>query len=46
MAYDGIKAFVSTKELENSRYGYSIGKISEFIPFPIEELFTLLNEAE
>ena len=46
MAYDGIKAFVSVKELENNAYAYSIGKISELIPFPIEELYALLNEVE
>lgn len=46
MAYDGIKAFVSVKQLENNRYAYSIGKISEFIPFPVQELYNILNEAE
>jgi hypothetical protein len=46
MAYDGIKAFVSAKELNNKRYGYSIGKISEFIPFPVQELYDILNQAE
>lgn len=46
IAYDGIKAFISVKELENNRYAYSIGKLSEFIPFPIQELFDILNNAE
>lgn len=46
MACDWVKAFVSVKELENNRYGYSIGKISEFISFPIKKLYTVLNKAE
>jgi len=46
MAYDGIKAFVSVKELENNKYAYSLGKLSEYIPFPIQQLFDMLNELE
>lgn len=46
MAYDGIKAFVSIKESHDGKYNYSIGKLSEYIAFPIQELYTVLNVAE
>lgn len=41
-----IYAFVSVKELWNWKYLYSLGKISPFVSFPIQELFRVLNEAE
>lgn len=42
----GIDAFVSFLGEENSRYHYSIGKRSPYIPFPIDELYAALNIAE
>lgn len=43
---DGIKAFVSVRSNGDGSYVYSIGKMSPFISFPIDDLYTILNEAE
>ncbi len=43
---DGIKAFVSLISENGGKYQYSIGMMSQFIPFPLERLFISLNRAE
>lgn len=42
----GIQAFVSFLGESEGRYHYSIGKMSPFIPFPINEIYKALNAAE
>jgi hypothetical protein len=46
MLSDGIKAFVTVRQREPGTYDYVVGKISDFISFPIEVIFKKLNEAE
>jgi hypothetical protein len=46
MIADGVKAFVSVRTRPNGQYDYVIGKISDYIPFPIPHLFAALNEFE
>ena len=43
---DGIKAFLSVKERKDGRYGYILGRMSEFIPFPLPELLDDFKKAE
>lgn len=44
---NGISAFVSVLgQREDGNYNYVIGKKSVWIPFPVEELYKKLNEAE
>ncbi len=43
---DGIRAFVSVRENEDSSFTYSIGKMSPYVNFPITDLYTFLNYAE
>lgn len=42
----GIKAFVSVRERQNGNYTYSIGKMSNYIPFDIEEILKILDKEE
>lgn len=48
MAEHGIRAFVALvhEDQETGVYRYSIGRLSLFIPFPQEMIFTALNQAE
>ncbi len=46
LSHQGIKAFVAVKPTPSGTYGYSIGRISPFIEFPLEVLYEKLNEAE
>lgn len=43
---DGHKAFVLMSYLEERRYRYSYNRLSEFVPFPLQEIYRALNEAE
>lgn len=43
---EGIKAFVSVRENGNDSFTYSIGKMSPFVTFPVEELYAVLNRTE
>lgn len=43
---EGIKAFVSVRENSDGSCAYSIGKMSPFIAFPVEELYGFLNRTE
>jgi len=44
--WDGVKAFVSVKERQDGNYNYILGKMSPFIPFPIEMFYKELNTIE
>jgi hypothetical protein len=48
MMKDGICAFVSVRTIDKSksRYVYSIGKMSTFIPFDIPKILTWLNNCD
>jgi hypothetical protein len=51
MGRDGIEAFVSIVELPPlpdgvARWKYSLGRLSEWIPFPLDELYAYLNVVE
>ena len=43
---DGIKAYVVVRDRGGDRFTYTIGRVSEFIPFPVPELLALLDAAE
>lgn len=43
---DGIKAFVAVRENDNGTHTYSIGRMSPYIPFPVDEFPGFLNEIE
>jgi len=43
---DKIQAFVSVRERGEGRFTYSIGRSSQFVPFPIPKILKALNEAE
>lgn len=42
----GIKAFVSVRHRDTNTYTYSIGKMSNYIPFDVLKLLETLNKAE
>lgn len=42
----GIKAFVSVRERNDGKWSYSIGRCSQFIPFPIPVFIKELNRRE
>ena len=45
--YDsGIRAFVSVREDGVGRWTYSIGRMSPYVDFPLDELYVRLSEAE
>ena len=46
MYADGIKAFLSVNERKDGRWGYVIGRMSEYIKFPVLHLLDELNQAE
>lgn len=41
-----VRAFVAVRENANGTWTYSIGKMSPFVPFPIEDLYAALNREE
>lgn len=43
---DGIQAYVSVRYLQNGNYGYTIGKLSPFIPHDLLKLTNRLNELD
>jgi hypothetical protein len=43
---EGIQALITFRDNQDGTYTYSIGKISVFINFPIQELYNVLNHAE
>ena len=42
----GVRAFVSVRERKDKNYTYTLGRMSQFIPFAIEELYGKLNDIE
>lgn len=46
MLLQNINAFVSARESHDGRHVYSIGKASEYIQFPVLELYEHLNRVE
>src|SRR3989344_1321958 len=44
--HEGIKAFVSVRGEESGSFTYSIGKMSPFVTFPVQELYAALNRME
>lgn len=42
----GVTALVTFRDNQDGTYTYSIGKISDFINFPIPKLYSILNQAE
>lgn len=46
MAARKIKAFVSLISESEGRFHYAIGRLSQFIPFPLFKLYEALNKAE
>lgn len=46
MFSDGIRAYVSHRDLGNGRHAYTIGRMSPSIPFNVLGIFEMLNAAE
>lgn len=46
MYADGVKAFVSVTQADDDTYHYVFGRVSQYIDFPIDKMFTALNAAE
>ncbi|MBM2820306.1 MAG: hypothetical protein HW405_66 [Candidatus Berkelbacteria bacterium] len=46
MFSDGIRAYVSCRPRNDSRFDYTIGRMSMFINFPLRSIFATLNESE
>lgn len=43
---DKIKAFVAVRERPDGRYIYTVGRVSQYIPFDVPEILRALNKAE
>lgn len=43
---DGIDSYVSVQEIGDNKWRYTLGRLSEFIPFDIPSLMHRLNEVE
>lgn len=43
---DGLKAFVAVRDGPDGAFVYSIGRMSPFVAFPLDELYEALNTAE
>lgn len=43
---DGVHAYVSVRQRPDGRYTYVLGRMSQFIPFDLPNLFARLNEHE
>ena len=43
---DGIRAFVAVRARSDTTFDYSVGRMSPFIPFPLDKIFHTLNVAE
>lgn len=46
MFADGIRAFVAVQDRGDAFRNYTIGRSSQFVPFPVEEILQALNVAE
>lgn len=43
---DGLRAFVAARERQGGGYVYTVGRMSQFIPFPVVAILSALNEAD
>lgn len=43
---DGVRAYVSTRERGDGRFTYTLGRMSPYILFPVEEMYARLNQEE
>lgn len=46
IAADGIQAFVSVRTNQDGSFTYTLARISEWIPFPLDKLYSQLNDLE
>lgn len=46
MRAHGIRAFITAREREDGRHDYTVARMSPYVPFPVQELFGVLNAAE
>lgn len=46
MYSDGIRAFLSSTQRPDGKWSYVVGRMSEYIDFPIPKILQALNEAE
>jgi hypothetical protein len=46
MIADGIRAYVSARQLADGAWSYSIGRVSPFVPFDVPAILSELNAAE
>ena len=46
MLSDGIRAYVSVRELAKGRWAYIMGRLSGFIPFDLPKIYEVCNAAE
>lgn len=46
MFASGIRAYVSVRERPGGGYTYTVGRMSQLVPFPVEAILEALNEAE
>lgn len=42
----GVRAFIAARENEDGTWTYSIGRLSPFVRFPLDDLYAVLNTAE
>ncbi|QDV47932.1 hypothetical protein Enr13x_78440 [Stieleria neptunia] len=42
----GVRAFVALQELPTGRYAYTVGRMSPFVRFPLDRIFSTLNGLE
>ncbi|QEG02160.1 hypothetical protein Mal15_62430 [Stieleria maiorica] len=42
----GVRAFVAVRECPDGRYTYTLGRMSPFVRFPLDRIYSALNEAE
>ena len=43
---DGIRAYIVVRKRADGKWAYSVGRVSEFIPFPVLEILKALNDQE
>ncbi len=42
----GVRAFIAVRDNGNGSWTYTVGKMSPFVRFPVQELYAAFNEAE
>ena len=46
MFANGIRAYVAVRERPNNRYSYTVGRMSQFIPFDVPRILQILDAAK